>query len=150
VTFIATLDAHGKTATGIRVPEPEVLALGAGKRPAVLVTFDSGFSYRTTVAPMGGEFLVPVSAEIRAASGLAAGDSVTVTLALDTAPRVLDVPGDLAGAIAGSPAAQAFWDGLSYSNRRGYVMAVEGAKAADTRARRITSTVEKLEAGKIR
>jgi hypothetical protein len=150
VSFTAVVEAHGRTATGIAVPEEEVLALDGGKRPAVTVTFGSGFSYRTTVAPMGGRYLIPVSAEIRQEAGLSAGDEVTVTLVLDTAPRVLDVPADLAAALAGSPAAQAFWDTLSYSNRRGYVMAVEGARAADTRARRIASTVEKLEAGKVR
>ena len=129
------------------MPDEVLEALGSGKRPAVTVTV-GGHSYRSTVAVMGGRFLVPLSAEHRAAAGVAAGDTVEVDIELDTADRVLDVPDDLAAAIAADPAAQSFWDSISYSRRRRIVLAVEGAKAADTRVRRIEKSVTDLRAGK--
>jgi hypothetical protein len=141
--FTATLEQHGKTATGIVVPDDVVTGLGAGKRPAVTVTIN-GHSWRSTVAVMGGQNLVGVSAENRAAAGVSAGDVVEVELVLDAAPREVYVPADLAAALRESPAADAAFAALSYSNKSRYVLAVNGAKAAETRARRIARTVEEL------
>jgi len=94
---------------------------------------------------MEGVYLVPVSAEHRAAAGVQAGDEVLlVDLALDTAPRELVVPEDLAAALHDEPAARPAFDALSYSKRRRHVMAVEGAKAAETRARRVSKVVTDL------
>ena len=107
-----------------------------------------GHSYRSTVAVMGGRFLLPLSADNRAAAGLAAGDEVEVELEPDTAPRELVVPDDLAAAIAADPVAQSFFESLSYSNRRRHVLSVQGAKADETRRRRIGRAVEDLRAGK--
>lgn len=143
--FRSELELGGKTATGVPVPDDVVAELGS-KRPAVLVTIN-GYRYRSTVARMGGQFMLPVSAEVRAGSGVAAGDTVEVELELDTEPRSVEVPADLAAALAGAPAAQAAFDALSYSNQRRLVLAVEGAKAADTRARRIAKTVSDLAPG---
>ena len=120
--FETTIELGGKTATGFEVPDEIVEALGAGKRPAVNVTV-GGHTYRSTVAVMGGRYLVPLSAENRSAAGVAAGDTVDVEIELDTAERVLDVPDDLAAAIAADPAAQSFWDSISYSRRRRIVLA---------------------------
>lgn len=145
--FRATLLAGGKTATGIRVPEEVVTALGGGRRAAVTATLN-GYAYRTTFGVMAGHCMLPVSAAVREAAGLKAGDEVDVTLALDTEPRVLEVPADLAAALDAAPAARAFFDGLSYSNRRRHVLAVEGAKTDETRQRRIVKAVEQLAAGK--
>ena len=145
--FRTTIELGGKTATGFQVPAEVVEGLGAGKKPAVRVTF-SGHTYRTTVFPRGGVYLVPVSAENREAAGVAAGDEVDVDLELDTAPRELAVPADLAEALAGEPAARAFFDGLSYSQRRWFVEGIEGAKKPETRARRVTAAVERLRAGR--
>jgi hypothetical protein len=89
------LQSHGKTATGIEIPPAVVEALAAGKKPAVTVTVN-GYSYRNTVAVMGGKFMVGVSAEHRAGAGVNAGDMIDVTLTLDTAPRVVEVPDDFA------------------------------------------------------
>jgi len=146
-SFRATLLLKGKTATGISVPEDVVEALGSGKRPRVTVTIGS-YAYRSTVAPMGGEFLVPVSAEVRAAAGVEAGEELDVTLELDTAPRVIEVPDDLAAALVAAPEAKAFWDTLSYSHQRAHVDSINGAKAAETRQRRIEKSVTQLRAGK--
>ncbi len=145
--FETTIELGGKTATGFEVPDEIVEALGAGKRPAVNVTV-GGHTYRSTVAVMGGRYLVPLSAENRSAAGVAAGDTVDVEIELDTAERVLDVPDDLAAAIAADAAAQSFWDSISYSRRRRIVLAVDGAKAAETRSRRIDKSVTDLRAGK--
>jgi hypothetical protein len=145
--FRAVLELGGKTATGIEVPASVVESLGAGKRPAVTATLN-GYSYRTTLGVMGGRTLLPVSAEHRAAAGVVAGDEVDVSLELDTAPRVLEVPDDLGAALVASPAAQAAFDGLSYSGRRRYVLSVEGAKTDETRRRRIAKAVTDLAAGK--
>jgi hypothetical protein len=145
--FRATVELGGKTATGIEVPEDVVAALGPGSRPPVTVTV-GGHSYRTTVARMGGRFLVPLSAENRTAAGVAAGDQVDVGIEPDTAPREVEVPADLTEALARDDAARATFDGLSYTHRKEWVRWVEEAKKADTRATRLAKTVEALQAGR--
>ena len=145
--FRATVELGGKTATGIEVPDDVVAALGPGSRPPVTVTV-GGHSYRTTVARMGGRFLVPLSAENRTAAGVAAGDQVDVGIEPDTAPREVEVPADLTEALAKDDAARATFDGLSYTHRKEWVRWVEEAKKADTRAARLAKTVEALHAGK--
>lgn len=142
----ATLEAHGKTATGIEVPAEVVDELGGGKRPPVSVTIN-GYTYRSSIASMGGRYLLGLSAEVRQNTGVSAGDTVDVDLELDTAPREVEVPDDLARALDASPAARAAFDALNYSNKRRLVMAVDAAKAADTRTRRIDKTVADLAAG---
>lgn len=148
-TFRTTLQQTGATATGIRVPEDVVAALGAGKRPAVRVTVN-GYSYRNTLAVMGGETWVGVSAEHRAASGLVGGQDIEVTLELDTEPRVVEVPDDLAAALDAEPAARAMFDRMSPSNRGWHVSQVTGARTPETRQRRIARSIELLREGRAR
>jgi Bacteriocin-protection, YdeI or OmpD-Associated/Domain of unknown function (DUF1905) len=145
--FRATVELGGKTATGIEVPEEVVTAMSSGGRPPVSVTI-GGHTYRTTVARMGGRYLVPLSAEHRTAAGVAAGDQVDVDIEPDTAPREVEMPADLAEALAGDDAARATFDGLSFSHRKEWVRWVEEAKKPETRATRLTKTVESLRAGK--
>ncbi|MGW0518892.1 YdeI/OmpD-associated family protein [Crossiella sp. NPDC003009] len=147
--FSTTVVLGGKTATGLQVPAEVVEALGAGKRPAVLVTV-GGHTYRSTVAVMGGEFWLPLSAENRTAAGVAAGAQVEVTVALDSAPRTVELPEDLAAALAAEPAAAEFFRGISYSNQRWHVLNVDGAKTEETRARRIAKSVAVLKEGRAR
>jgi hypothetical protein len=147
VRFTTTLFQQGKTATGLVVPDELVEQLGHGKKPPVQVTIGA-HTYPSTVAVMGGRFLVPVSKANREAAGVAAGDEVEVTLALDTAPRVVEIPADLAAAL--DPAARAFLDGLSPSQRKWHVTQVEEAKTDETRQRRIARSAELLRAGKAR
>ena len=147
--FRARIELGGKTATGIEVPTEVVESLGAGKRPKVRVTI-GGSTYSSTVASMGGRFMLPVSAEVREAAGVAAGDVVDVSLELDTAPRVVEVPPDLAEALAGDRAAKAFFDGLSYSAQRWHVLLIEGAKTPETRQRRVERSVAMLREGRAR
>jgi hypothetical protein len=148
VRFRATILLAGKTATGIRVPAEVVAALGPSRRPAVRVTIE-GHAYRSTVAPTGGEFMLPVSAEHREAAGVAAGDEVDVDLELDTEPRVLEVPADLSAALDGDAGARRRFDGLSYSKKQRFVLPVEQAKTAETRQRRIAKAVEALREGRV-
>jgi hypothetical protein len=143
VSFRATLELFGKTATGLVVPPGLVEQLGRGKRPPVTVTIND-YSYASTVAPMGGQFLVGVAAEHRAGAKVAAGDDLDVTLTLDTSERTVTVPDDLANALAAVPGARRRFDELSYTNRREIVTGIESAKKADTRARRISAAVERL------
>jgi hypothetical protein len=145
--FRATVELGGKTATGIEVPEDVVAALGSGSRPPVTVSL-GGHTYRTTVARMGGRFLVPLSADNRTAAGVAAGDQVDVDIEADTGPREVTVPGDLTAALAQDRAARATFDALSYTHRKEWVRWIEEAKRAETRASRLAKTVESLHAGK--
>lgn len=140
--FHGTLELNGKTATGLEVPAEVVDGLGGGKRPKVLVTLN-GHTYRSSIATMGGRYMVGVSAAVREAAGVAAGDELEVGVELDTAPRTVEVPDDLAAALEGAGVRGAF-DALSYTNRRQYVESVEGAKAEATRQRRISKCVEQL------
>jgi Bacteriocin-protection, YdeI or OmpD-Associated/Domain of unknown function (DUF1905) len=145
--FRSTVVLGGKTATGIEVPEEVVVGLGRGKRPPVRVALGN-YSYRTTVAPMGGSYWIPLSAEHRSGSGLSAGDEVEVDIEVDDEPRVVDVPTDLAAALDQNPAARRAFDALSYSHQRQHVLAVEEAKKPETRQRRIDKTVADLSAGR--
>lgn len=141
--FTTTVLQARKTATGLPVPQSVIDALGSGKRPAVVVTLNGGYTYRSTVGVMNEQFLVPLSAEHREASGVAAGDEVEVTLEVDTQPRVVDVPEDLAGALQDAGVRAAF-DTLSASRQRALVDPVLQAKAQETRARRVEKAVESL------
>jgi hypothetical protein len=147
--FRTSILQGGKTATGIRIPDELVEALGKGKRPAVRVTIN-GFTYRSTVAVMGGAYMVGVSAENRAGAGVAGGDEVDVDIELDTAPREVEVPADFAAALNKEPDARQTFDGLSYSNKSWHVLSIEGAKSDETRQRRIAKSVDALRAGRIR
>jgi hypothetical protein len=147
-TFRGLVVLGGKTATGIQVPDAVVEAFGSGKRPAVAVTINGRYTYRSTVAPMGGEYWIPLSAENREAAGVAAGDEVEVALELDTAPRTVDVPEDLAAALAADPEAQRAFEALSYSRKRWYVEPIGQAKTSETRQRRVEKAVAMLREGK--
>jgi hypothetical protein len=147
--FRTTIVQSGKNTTGIQVPDEVVESLGSGKRPAVRVTVN-GYSYRSTVASMGGVFMVSLSAEHRAGAGVGGGDEVEVDLELDSAPREVTVPPELVAALDAEPAARATFDGLSYSNKSWHVLQVTGAKTEETRQRRIARSVEALKQGRPR
>ena len=146
--FRAPLLQSGKTATGFEVPADVVTGLGSGKKPAVAVTINGSYRYRSSIGSMGGKSMLPVSAEHRAGAGIAAGDDVDVELELDEAPREVVVPADLAAALDADPVAAAYFATLSYSNQRRHVLAIEGAKAAETRARRVAKSVELFHDGR--
>lgn len=141
--FRAELQATGATTTGFEVPDEQVEALGGGKHPKVAVMVN-GHRFRTSIARMGGSYWLGVSGERRAAAGVKAGDVLDVEVELDTAPRQVEVPEDLAAALAGDPAAKEFWDTLSYSKQMWHVTQVTAAKKADTRASRVAKSVAML------
>src|SRR5260221_215395 len=144
VKFTTTLlKAEGLNATGISVPPDAIAALGKQKRPPVKVTLN-GYTYRTTVAPYGDVFMLPVNQEHRAAAGLKAGDQVEVTLELDTEPRTIEVPADLVAALSQEPGAKDAFDALAFSKRKEFVRQVEEAKTQETRDRRIAKIVDQL------
>ena len=145
--FRATLLSNGKTATGVEVPAEVVTALGSSKRPAVRVTI-KGHTYRSSIAVMGGLFMLGVSAENRAAAGVAAGDELDVDVELDTEPREVNVPADLAAALDADPEARRFFDGLAYSHRLRHVLSIDGARTPETRQRRIEKSVATLHEGR--
>lgn len=147
--FRAVLESTGRTTTGIAVPDEVVEALGGGGKPKVVATVN-GYAFRTSIARMGDRYLLGVSAERRTAAGVSAGDVLDVGVELDTAPRTVDVPDDLAAALAAEPAARQFWDTLSYSNQQWHALQVTGAKSADTRARRVARSIEMLRARRAR
>ena len=147
-TFQTTVTAVGNN-TGIEVPEDVLEQLGAGKRPAVLVDLD-GYQYRTTAGVMGGRSMLSVSAAVRKATGLAGGDPVRVTLTVAEEPREVDMPDDLAAALAADEQAGSFFAGLSNSLQRYHVEQVTGAKTPETRQRRIEKALALFRDGKKR
>lgn len=147
--FRAPLRTAGKTATGVEVPDEVVTALGAGQRPLVKVTIN-GFTFSVTLGSMGGRVMLPVSAERRAAAGIAGGDELDIEMEVDTAPRRLEVPADLAEALESAPQAKRFFDGLTFSQQQIFTVSVEGAKTADTRQRRVQRSIGLLSEGRIR
>jgi hypothetical protein len=147
VRWTTTLSPFGKN-TGIVVPPAVIEQLGQGQRPSVAVMLN-GHEFRTTIGVMGGQHLVSVSAALRSATGLAAGDEVDVTLTVDTTPRTVDVPDDLAAALSAG-GVRPFFDSLSNSLQRFHVDNVNSAKTDDTRRRRVDKAVELFQAGKQR
>jgi len=146
--FRTTILQSGGTATGIRIPDQVVESLGAGRRPPIRVTIN-GFTYRSTVAVMGGDYMVGVSADNRAGAGVKGGDEVDVDIELDTAPREVEVPADFASALDREPAARKTFDGLSYSNKSWHTLQIAGAKTDETRQRRIAKSIEALRDGRV-
>jgi hypothetical protein len=141
--FTTTILASGKNNTGIPVPESVVVALDAGKRIPVVVTLGD-YSYRSSIVSYGGQFLISLSAENRAGSGASAGDEVEVEVVVDDQPREVEVPADLAEALAGDSDAASAFAALSYSNKRRVVLSIEAAKTQETRDRRIAKAIADL------
>lgn len=141
--FHSIVQLGGKTATGIPVPEDVVASLGSSKRPSVRVTIND-YTYRSTVASLGGQFMLPISAENRTGAGVVAGDEVDVDIELDTEPREVRVPPDLAEALDRDADAKRCFDGLSYSQKQRHVLPIEQAKTTETRQRRIAKALSML------
>lgn len=141
--FTATIESNGKTALGFRVPPEVVEALGRGKRPPVHVTINA-HTYRSTVAVMGGAFMIGVSADNRVPAGVSAGDVVEIELVLDTEKRTVQIPPDLLLELEADPVAYKLFSALSYSAQQRHVLPILGAKTDATRQRRIAKTLEDL------
>ena len=144
--FRATVEQTGVTTTGIAVPEHVLDELGGGKRPRISVSFN-GFSYRTTVGTHNGGPMISVSSDVRAASGAKAGDEIDVTVEIDTAPREIEIPEELAAALAADPEANAAFAALSNSKKQQLTLPVAKAKGAETKARNIEKALKALRGG---
>lgn len=147
-TFRTKLLQAGKTATGIQIPHEVVERLGAGKKPQVYVTLNGGYTYRNTIAVMGGIYMVGVSAEHRKEANVEGGDEIEVTLKLDTDPREVEVPADMQKAINNDATAKQNFEALSYSKKQALVLPVKDAKTDDTRQKRIEKAVDLLKQSK--
>jgi hypothetical protein len=141
----AELASHGGNTAGFVIPDEFVAELGGGRRPKVVLTVN-GHSFRTSIARMGDRFLLGLSQERRAEAGVAAGDVLDLDIALDTAPREVEVPADLAARLAADPVAAAGWEAAAYSHRKEWARAIEDAKKPETRAARLEKTLDALRA----
>jgi hypothetical protein len=117
-----------------------------GKARAPVIVTINGFSYRSTVAHMGGPPFIPLRKSHRAAAGIAPGAAIEVELTLDETVRTVEVPDDLAAALAALPGGREAWDKMSYTDRREQVEGITGAKKVETRARRLEKAVEMVTA----
>ena len=147
-TFKATLTPTPRGGGGTLLPVPESVAIEMGLRgmPKVNAVI-AGQPYRGSLMPMGdGTFCLGVLKSIQEAAGVKQGDTVTVELDLDTAPRTVEMPSDLKKAIAGDRKAQAAWDSLSFTNKKEMARSVEEAKKPETRERRLAAAVKALRA----
>ena len=140
-SFTTTLLLNGNN-VGIEVPEDVVLGFGVGKRVPVIVTI-AGYSYPSTIAVMGGQYVVPMAAEHRKATGVSGGETHEVTLVHDPSPRDTPLPDDLADALTSAGVREKF-AALAPSHRKEHVRSVTDAKSEATRQRRIEKVVEAL------
>lgn len=142
-TLHTVLTATGGNTTGIEIPAEVVESFGRGKRVPVVVTIGD-HAFRNTIATYGDSFWLGVSAQNRTKAGIAAGDTIDVTLEVDDAPRTIEPPAELADALADDPTAAAAWNKLSYSHQRAHTEAIAEAKRPDTRTRRVAATLKML------
>jgi Bacteriocin-protection, YdeI or OmpD-Associated/Domain of unknown function (DUF1905) len=142
-TYKTTVYRDGSTCF-IPVPFDPRAVFGKVRAP-VKVTL-SGYTYRSTIASMGGTVCVPLRRSHREAAGLEGGETLRVTLELDTEKREVTPPADLLKALRSDAAVWSRWRELSYSHQREHVEAVESARKPETRARRIENAVRMLSA----
>src|SRR6059036_2987172 len=149
VRLTATLVARGPAAAVVLDGE-HVARLGEGAKRFPVVATVNGYTWRTTVTRMRGEFLLSLNRGVRQEAGVEAGDTVDVKLKLDTAPRKVEVPEALANALAEDSEARASFDRLAYTHRKEYARWIDEAKRDETRERRVVQALEMLRQGKTR
>ncbi len=130
--------------------EDQVAAVGEGAKRFPVATIVNGYTWRSTVVRMRGEFLLGLSREVRAGAAVEAGDTVAVQLQLDLDERVVEVPPALADALAGDVQASDAFERLAYTHRKEFARWIEEAKGDDTRARRVAKALEMLRTGQAR
>ena len=136
----------GKTATGIEIPAKVVDSFGMGKKPPITVTIN-GYTYRNTVAVMGGVYMVGISAEHRKGAGVEGGDTIEVNIELDTKPREVEVPADFQKVLNKNATVKKKFETLSYSKKNGLVLPIKDAKTEETRQRRIEKAIDLIKEG---
>lgn len=145
--FKTTILTAGKTATGICIPDQIIESFNAGKKPPVKITLN-GYTYRSTVAVMGGKYMVGVSADVRAASGVKGGDTLTIEIELDNEERKVELPDDFKKLLDKNLNAKKFFQALSYSKQKNYVTLIDQAKTEETRQKRMDKSISDLILGK--
>jgi len=149
IQFKAKLQPRG-SAAAVVLDDGQVAVVGEGARRFPVVATVHGYTWRTSVARMGGEFLLGLNREVRRRAGVDAGDEVDVTLELDTAPRQVEVPEALAAALAADPNVRASFDQMAFSHRKEYARWIADAKQEETRQRRVRQALEMIRVGKTR
>ena len=149
IKFRALLQPRGPAAAVI-LDDAQVAAVGEGAKRFPVVATVNGYTWRTSVARMGGEFLLGLNKEVRQGAGVEAGDEVEVAVELDTAPREVEVPEALAAALAADPQAEASFEQMAFSHRKEYARWIAEAKQEETRQRRVEQALEMIRAGKTR
>jgi hypothetical protein len=149
IQFKTRLQPRGN-ACAVVLDDDQVAAVGEGPKRFPVVAVVNGYTWRTSVARMGGEFLVGLSREVREGAGVGTNDEVEVSLELDTAPREVEVPAALAAALADDPEAAALFERLAFTHRKEFARWVAEAKREETRQRRVQQAVEMIRAGQTR
>jgi Bacteriocin-protection, YdeI or OmpD-Associated/Domain of unknown function (DUF1905) len=149
IRFRAQLQPRGPAA-GIVLDDAQVALVGEGAKRFPAIATVNGYTWRTSVARMGGEFLLGLNRQVRAGAGVEAGDDVEVTIELDAAPREVEVPHALSAALAADPQARASFERMAFTHRKEYARWIADAKRDETRQRRVQQALEMLRAGKTR
>jgi hypothetical protein len=146
VKFKGVLTPTPRGGGGTLVPIPKEIAtkLGLKGMPKIQAVI-AGKPYRGSLMPMGdGTYCLGVLKSIQEAAGVGQGDTITIELALDATPRIVELPADLARAIARDEKAIAAWEALSFTNKKEMARSLEEAKRPETRQRRLAQAVESL------
>lgn len=149
LTATGELAARGPAAAFV-LDDAQVARVGEGAKRFPVVAAINGYEWRTSVTRMRGEFLVGLNREVREGAGVQAGDTVTLTLRLDTAPRDVEVPEALARALDAHPDVRAAFDNLAFTHRKEFARWIEEAKREDTRDRRVAQALDMIRTGQTR
>jgi Bacteriocin-protection, YdeI or OmpD-Associated/Domain of unknown function (DUF1905) len=149
LTLTTTLQRRGPAAAVV-LADDQVAEVGEGRKAFPVRATINGHTWAGRVSRMGGEFLLGLNREVRTGAGVEAGDEVTVTIALDEAPREVDVPAALAQALDGDATAKATFDALAFTHRKEFARWIAEAKKDDTRERRVAQALQMLREGRTR
>ena len=149
IELTTTLQPRGPAAAVV-LSDAEVAEVGEGAKAFPVVATIGDYSWHGRVSRMRGEFLLGLNREVRTGAGVEAGDSVAVRIALDAAPREVEVPEALAAALEGDAEARQRYDALAFTHRKEFARWIAEAKKDDTRDRRVAQALEMLRAGQTR
>jgi hypothetical protein len=149
LTLTTTLEPRGPAAAVV-LADDQVAEVGEGRKAFPVRATINGYTWAGRVSRMGGEFLLGLSREVRTGAGVEAGDEVTATIALDEAPREVDVPPALAQALEGDATAKATFDALAFTHRKEFAQWIAEAKKDETRERRVAQALQMLREGRTR
>jgi Bacteriocin-protection, YdeI or OmpD-Associated/Domain of unknown function (DUF1905) len=149
IRFKARLQPRG-AAAAVVLDQSQVAEIGEGAKRYPVVATVNGYVWRTSVAVMGGEFLLGLNREVRRGAGVDSGDEVDVSIELDTAPREVEIPEVLAAALATDPEAATAFARMAFTHRKEFAQWVGGAKREETRQRRVGQALTMIRAGQTR